>query len=78
MVENKSGKTVEVFVSRYSNTNGSQAWVTLKHGETDTRPRYYYELVVFREPGVDAKREGVYVAHDSHIVFNGFGAIEIV
>jgi hypothetical protein len=35
-VVNRSDRTVEVFVSKYSNSNGDDKWYTLHAGDQDT------------------------------------------
>lgn len=75
-VINKSGKPIDVFVSKYSG-GGSDDWFTLNSeaGDTWKRDRNGWELVAFRDNNA---RAGVYVELGGTVEFHGLKNIKDV
>jgi len=77
-VENNSGFTVEVFVSKIGSDKGEDDWFKVNAGHNDSWGRGWWQVVVFRNVGDDAVRRGRYVRPESTIVFNGFDDIVVL
>ncbi|KAJ3007967.1 hypothetical protein NUW54_g3337 [Trametes sanguinea] len=77
IVINNSGSTISVFVSKYSNGDGSDAWYTLQPGARDSWSRKWWELVAFKNAN-DTNRAGVYVPADSTVTFSDMAHISVV
>jgi hypothetical protein len=61
-VVNKSGSSIDAFVSKYN--GGNDDWFALSPGDSDTWTRGGgWELVAFRKPGTDSnsQRAGKYI-----------------
>ncbi|KAL7277302.1 hypothetical protein ACG7TL_009158 [Trametes sanguinea] len=77
IVINNSSSTISVFVSKYSNSDGSDAWFTLQPGARDSWSRKWWELVAFKNAN-DSNRAGVYVPVDSTVTFTDMAHISVV
>ncbi|KAF9071292.1 hypothetical protein BDP27DRAFT_1322276 [Rhodocollybia butyracea] len=83
-VENRSSKTVDVFVSNY-NSGGSDEWFTLNAGQSDdwSRNTEGWELVAFRlgpkqTPTSNETRAGVYAKLGSTVAFYDLTNVQII
>ncbi|KAI0666530.1 hypothetical protein C8Q78DRAFT_983646 [Trametes maxima] len=76
IVVNKSSAPISVFVSKYSNSKGDDAWFTLGPGASDTWGRSGWELVAFKNHD-DSDRAGVYVHANHAVTFNSLHSITI-
>lgn len=74
IVYNASSSPCHVFVSKYTNSSGSDDWYTLQPGQRDSWARSGWELVAFKN-GDDSVRNGVYVARDTTVTYNGITSI---
>lgn len=74
IVHNKSSGACHVFVSKYSNSSGSDDWYILQPGQRDSWSRNGWEVVAFKN-GDDSFRAGLYVKKDTTVVFNGMNSI---
>ncbi|OSD01514.1 hypothetical protein PYCCODRAFT_1369433 [Trametes coccinea BRFM310] len=77
IVINNSGSPISVFVSKYSNSDGSDAWFTLQPGGRDSWSRKGWELVAFKNAN-DTNRTGVYVPADSTVTFDDMAHVSVV
>ncbi|OSD01510.1 hypothetical protein PYCCODRAFT_1468672 [Trametes coccinea BRFM310] len=79
IVINNSSSTISVFVSKYSNDDGSDAWFTLEPGGRDSwsRTAKWWEFVAFKNAN-DTNRAGVYVPVDSTVTFTDMAHISVV
>ncbi|KAL7277298.1 hypothetical protein ACG7TL_009154 [Trametes sanguinea] len=77
IVINNSGSPISVFVSKYSNSDGSDAWFTLQPGGRDSWSRKGWELVAFKN-AKDSNRTGVYVPADSTVTFDDMAHVSVV
>ncbi|TFK94871.1 hypothetical protein K466DRAFT_593169 [Polyporus arcularius HHB13444] len=76
IVVNSSSSPVQVFVSKYSNSNGSDEWFTIAPGKRDSWARNGWELVAFKT-GNDTNRAGKYVPVDTEVVFTDLAHITV-
>jgi len=76
IVHNKSKQDIHVFVSKYSNSNGSDEWFVVKAGASDSWSRNNWEVVAFKNND-DTERAGVYVQTNVKITFGSFGDIKV-
>lgn len=74
VVENKTRKLIDVFVSKWSPVLGSDSWYMLRPGAKLSWIRSFWEIVVFRDPNDYGKRIGIHVPNGTHVVFDGFNA----
>lgn len=70
IIHNASSGPCHVFVSKYSNSSGSDDWFILQAGQSDSWARNNWELVAFKN-GDDTDRGGVYVRVDSTVTYHG-------
>ena len=75
-IRNVSSGNCHVFVSKYSNAQGSDDWYQLGPGQSDTWSRSGWELVAFKNDG-DTNRAGRYVLADTTVTFDGLGNITV-
>ncbi|KAH9855359.1 hypothetical protein C2E23DRAFT_815495 [Lenzites betulinus] len=76
LVVNASSKPVQVFVSKYTNKDGTDAWYPLAPGGRDTWVRSGYEVVGFKIDS-DADQGGVYVKVNSQVTFHSLTNITV-
>ena len=76
IVINNGTEACHVFVSKYSNAQGSDDWYQLGPGQSDTWSRSGWELVAFKNDG-DTNRAGRYVRADTTVTFDGLGNITV-
>ncbi|KAK7437591.1 hypothetical protein VKT23_018489 [Stygiomarasmius scandens] len=76
IVHNESKQDIQVFVSKYSNSNGSDEWFVVKAGASDSWSRNNWEVVAFKNNN-DTERAGVYVRTNMKITFVSFGDIQV-
>ncbi|KAF5365340.1 hypothetical protein D9758_005491 [Tetrapyrgos nigripes] len=76
IVHNASNQDIQVFVSKYSNSNGGDSWFALKAGQSDSWSRNNWEVVAFKKND-DSERAGVYTATNKMITFRSFGDIQV-
>ena len=74
---NNSSHPIQAFVSKYSNSDGSDKWFTLAPRTRDTWSRKSWELVAFKNPN-DSQRAGVYVRVNSTVTFKSFENIAVL
>ncbi|KAI0373548.1 hypothetical protein BV20DRAFT_743668 [Pilatotrama ljubarskyi] len=74
IIVNGSSSTLHVFVSKYTNSNGSDAWFTVDAGKRESWSRSGWELVAFKNAD-DTKRAGVYVPVNSTVTYRSLGDI---
>ncbi|KAI0356081.1 hypothetical protein OH77DRAFT_1520632 [Trametes cingulata] len=74
IVINESCGPMHVFVSKYSNKNGGDAWYTIEAGERDSWSRPGWEVVAFKDAN-DTHRAGVYVPTNSTVTYRGLNDI---
>ncbi|RDX55353.1 hypothetical protein OH76DRAFT_1338416 [Lentinus brumalis] len=76
IVVNSSSSPIHVFVSKYSNSNGSDEWFTIAPGKRDSWSRNGWELVAFKNAN-DTDRAGKYVPVNTEVVFTDFARIAV-
>ena len=76
IVVNNSSAAIHVFVSKYTNSNGSDEWYTIAAGKRDSWARSGWELVAFKNAN-DTDRAGTYVPVNSEVVFNDLAHIAV-
>ena len=76
IVVNNSSAAIHVFVSKYTNSNGSDEWYTIAAGKRDTWSRSGWELVAFKNED-DSMRAGVYIPINKKVVFYSFNNIQV-
>lgn len=76
VVINNSSGPIHVFISKYSNSNGSDEWYVLEAGKRDSWARNGWEVVAFKN-GNDTNRSGRYVEVNSTVTFNNLGDIKV-
>ena len=76
IVVNNSSPAIHVFVSKYSNSNGSDEWYTIAAGKRDSWARSGWELVAFKNAN-DTDRAGRYVPVNSEVVFTDLAHITV-
>ncbi len=76
IVVNNSSSPIQVFVSKYSNSNGNDDWFTIAAGKRDSWSRNGWELVAFKN-GNDTNRAGKYVPVDTEVVFTDLAHIAV-
>ena len=76
IVVNNSSAAIHVFVSKYSNSNGSDEWYTIAAGKRDSWARSGWELVAFKNAN-DTDRAGKYVPVNSEVVFTDLAHIAV-
>ncbi|KAI0822989.1 hypothetical protein BC628DRAFT_1421375 [Trametes gibbosa] len=76
LVVNASSKPVHVFVSKYTNKDGTDAWYPLAPGGRDTWIRSGYEVVGFKVD-TDSEQAGVYVKTNTEVTFHGLANITV-
>ncbi|KAI0763091.1 hypothetical protein BD413DRAFT_215211 [Trametes elegans] len=77
IVINKHSEPIQVFVSKYSDENGSDAWCTLAPLQRDVWNRSGWELVAFKVND-DNQRAGIYVQTNTAIIFHNLHTISVV
>jgi hypothetical protein len=76
IVENKSSAPIQVFVSKYSNSDGNDKWFELQPGAKDSWNRSNWELVAFKI-GSSGPRAGVYVDDGAIVSFHDLRNISV-
>ena len=76
IVVNNSSSAIHVFVSKYSNSNGSDEWYTIAAGKRDSWARSGWELVAFKNAN-DTDRAGKYVPANTEVVFTDLAHITV-
>ena len=76
IVVNNSSAAIHVFVSKYSNSNGSDEWYTIAAGKRDSWARSGWELVAFKNAN-DTDRAGTYVPVNSEVVFTDLAHVTV-
>ena len=76
IVVNNSSAAIHVFVSKYTNSNGSDEWYTIAAGQRDTWSRSGWELVAFKNAN-DTDRAGKYVPANTEVVFTDLAHITV-
>ena len=76
IVVNNSSSAIHVFVSKYSNSNGSDEWYTIAAGKRDSWARSGWELVAFKNAN-DTDRAGRYVPVNSEVVFTDLAHVTV-
>ena len=76
IVVNNSPAAIHVFVSKYSNSNGSDEWYTIAAGKRDSWARSGWELVAFKNAN-DTDRAGKYVPVNSEVVFTDLAHVTV-
>ncbi|KAJ8469109.1 hypothetical protein ONZ51_g9204 [Trametes cubensis] len=74
-VVNNSSAPVSVFISKYSNPDGSDAWYSISPGKRDAWERNNWELIAFTIGNDD--RAGVYVKVNKTVVYNSLTDIVV-
>ncbi|KAI0833307.1 hypothetical protein BC628DRAFT_1414127 [Trametes gibbosa] len=77
IVANLSTQPVDVFVSKYSNEQGSDAWISIAPGARSHWDRSGWELVAFKREDTK-ERHGVYVDENYLIKFYAIGNAKVV
>ena len=78
IIINNSSSTCHVFVSKYTQSDGSDDWYTVGPGQRDSWTRNAgWELVAFRSED-NSDRSGVYVRVNSTVQFNGLHNLVVV
>ncbi|KAE9387415.1 hypothetical protein BT96DRAFT_927624 [Gymnopus androsaceus JB14] len=77
IIENRSSETIYSFVSKYSNSKGSDEWYKIQaNGGADSWNRNNWELVAFKNEA-DSKRAGIYIPIDKKVIFHSFDDIRV-
>lgn len=77
IVINSSSSDIFAFVSKYSNSSGSDDWFKIAPGERESWNRGDWELVAFRDSN-DTDRTGVYVRANSVVMFKSAKDISVI
>ncbi|KAI0711015.1 hypothetical protein C8T65DRAFT_187148 [Cerioporus squamosus] len=76
IIVNNSSSAVSVFVSKYSNSSGSDDWFSLGPGKSDSWTRNGWELVAFKNAN-DTDRAGRYVRQDAKVTYHDLANITV-
>ncbi|CDO70369.1 hypothetical protein BN946_scf184999.g9 [Trametes cinnabarina] len=76
IVNNATGSTITVFVSKYSNSGGDDSWFNVPANSRESWSRNGWELVAFKNSN-DTTRAGVYVPVESTVTFHSFSNISV-
>ncbi|KAI9067848.1 hypothetical protein FKP32DRAFT_1588204 [Trametes sanguinea] len=76
IVNNATGSTITVFVSKYSNSGGDDSWFNVPANTRESWSRNGWELVAFKNSN-DTTRAGVYVSVESTVTFHSFSNITV-
>ena len=76
IVANNSAEKISAFVSKYTNSNGSDEWYTIAAGKRDTWSRSGWELGAFKNAN-DTDRAGRYVPVNSEVDFTDLAHITV-
>ncbi|KAI8993816.1 hypothetical protein BD414DRAFT_456951 [Trametes punicea] len=76
IVHNAAPVPISVFVSKYTNSKGSDIWFTVPADTRESWERDGWELVAFKNTD-DTHRAGVYVRVDSTVTFYTFKDITV-
>ncbi|KAI0323945.1 hypothetical protein GY45DRAFT_489881 [Cubamyces sp. BRFM 1775] len=78
-VVNNSSAPVSVFISKYSNSDGSDAWYTIPTCARDAWERNNWELIAFKlDNGNHSERAGIYVRVNKTIIYNSLDDLVII
>lgn len=67
---------MELSVSSHSSSNGYESWYYLQPGQRSQWNCAHWEVVSFRQPGVNSTRAGVHVLNGDTIAFHNFSNIQ--
>ncbi|KAI0323944.1 hypothetical protein GY45DRAFT_1332085 [Cubamyces sp. BRFM 1775] len=76
VVVNNSSAPVSAFISKYSYSQGSDAWYSIPAGAADVWARNNWELIAFTTGNDD--RAGVYVRVNKTVIYNSLDDLVIV
>ena len=75
-IVNNTSSAISVFVSKYTNSKGSDDWYSVPAGQAETWDRNGWELVAFKNAN-DSGRAGVYIHTNKTVTFNSLDNIGV-